>query len=670
VTRKRWELAVATAAAWIAFARAFLPASPLLHGIAAAIALAAAVVAVAFPWRAAPPRVARWASLILRLLLVVVGGLVVFARQFPLVRDDNARVTGALAGVALALLAFAFLAGQRVWAVHTHLVPAVIGVLVAAGLERTGVAFPFLAALAGLAVWLDAFRTGGPRRFGLPALATGVASGALAGAIAWALPVAQPLVQDFVARAYSEGQTGLSDHSQLGDVASLARSRRVVARVWTDRPQPLRLQAFARFDGRHWAAFPSDGQPMRRSDRARLGALLDAVPGDVFASTDEGPETAYVSETRVMPALWMEDGWGLLTPAGARRVVWPHEGLALDDRGLVRTGGATAHLYGIANQPFTQRRLAPTRVDLAPPLRLDPRVRALAESLRRGEAPGPALVARTVEHLRTSYRYTLEVGRFQTGDPLAEFLFDKRAGYCEYFATAAVVLLRLQGVPARYVKGVSVRADRRIGEHYVVRESDAHAWADVWTEETGWAEVDPTPEDGWNATHPDESLGTFEVAWEQGLAWVTQVWARWRQETWPWLAAGFSRARSAAWSLVLAHRRVVAALGVTLAVMFALARRRRTRPRPKVDRLRARLEPDLARALQRVERHWTRAGQPRPSSRGLVEHLAAMPEDALSAEARALSRQVVDAVYASAFAGRPPAPAEVASLDASTRALP
>jgi hypothetical protein len=173
VTRKRWELAVATAAAWIAFARAFLPASPLLHGIAAAIALAAAVVAVAFPWRAAPPRVARWASLILRLLLVVVGGLVVFARQFPLVRDDNARVTGALAGVALALLAFAFLAGQRVWAVHTHLVPAVIGVLVAAGLERTGVAFPFLAALAGLAVWLDAFRTGGPRRFGLPALARG-----------------------------------------------------------------------------------------------------------------------------------------------------------------------------------------------------------------------------------------------------------------------------------------------------------------------------------------------------------------------------------------------------------------------------------------------------------------------------------------------------------------
>ena len=89
------------------------------------------------------------------------------------------------------------------------------------------------------ALWVDAFRSGGPRRFGAAVVVAGLASLALAGAIAWALPVAQPHVQEMVARAYTQGQTGLSNRSQLGDVASLALSRRVVARVWTDRPQLL-----------------------------------------------------------------------------------------------------------------------------------------------------------------------------------------------------------------------------------------------------------------------------------------------------------------------------------------------------------------------------------------------------------------------------------------------
>src|SRR4029453_5252949 len=207
----------------------------------------------------------------------------------------------------------------------------------------------------------------------------------------------------------------------------------------------------------------------------------------------------------------------------------------LDDRGLVTTGGATAQVYGVANRPLVGRRLPPPDLGLVLPARLDPRVRALAGAPAHGSAPGPDRIAHTLDHLRTRYRYTLEVGRFQTGDPLAEFLFDKRAGYCEYFATAAVILLRAQGVPALYVKGVNVRSDRRIGGHYVVRESDAHAWVDAWSPETGWTEVDPTPADGWASTHPDESLGAFEVLWEQLSTWTGQLWARARQGVWAWL---------------------------------------------------------------------------------------------------------------------------------------
>ena len=81
---------------------------------------------------------------------------------------------------------------------------------------------------------------------------------------------------------------------------------------------------------------------------------------------------------------------------------------------------------------------------LALPPRIDSRVAALARQL--GEASSPReRVDAVIRHLQTRYRYTLAPGSFHTDDPLAEFLFEKKAGYCEYFASAAVVLLRLQG---------------------------------------------------------------------------------------------------------------------------------------------------------------------------------------------------------------------------------
>ena len=99
-----------------------------------------------------------------------------------------------------------------------------------------------------------------------------------------------------------------------------------------------------------------------------------------------------------------------------------------------------------------------------------------------------------MRHLQAGYRYTLSPGAFRTADPVAEFLFEKKAGYCEYFASAAVLLLRLQGVPARFVKGLSVgpQTDQGGGLH-VVRESDAHAWVEAWIPGEGWVEADPTP---------------------------------------------------------------------------------------------------------------------------------------------------------------------------------
>jgi Transglutaminase-like superfamily/TgpA N-terminal domain len=669
MSSSRVELAVATAVALTAYALAFLPAGSALRWTATILAVGLAAAAFALRFIPASAGLGRWLSMGLRLLLVTIGSLVVFSRQFPLVRYSHARLTGGVVGGALALLALVFLAGRRAWRVHTHLVPALVGVLVAAGLERSAPPwYAALAGVAGLAVWVDAFRSGGPRRLGVPFAVAGATGSALAAALAWFLPVAQPHVQEMVARAYRSARTGLSDRSELGEIASLAESHRVVARVWTDRPQLMRMQVFAQFDGRRWVAFPRDGRRMDRVPRGRLGPLLIPVPGDVY-SGNAGAARRGLTETRVLPDLWMDDGWGLLTPSGPLFLVWPHEGVAIDDRGLITTGGSSARLYGVMNRANVGTTVGPADPDLALPPRLDPRVRDLAASLQRGGPPGPALVSRTVDHLRTYYLYTLDVGRFRSRDPLAEFLFEKRAGYCEYFATATVILLRLQGVPARYVKGVSVRPESFVGSHYVVRESDAHAWADVWTTDTGWVEVDPTPSGGWALTHPDPQPGALAALWERVATAFAQAWARWTQGGWPWATSALADLASAATRIVGTHRLLLGAALAAAAILLVVLRMRRSVRRLAPGEPIA-IAPELAAALQRVEQAWARAGSPRPPSRGLLEHLDGLPPRALPAELHALSERVVQAVYEAAFAGRPPLPADLRALSDQARALP
>ncbi len=99
-------------------------------------------------------------------------------------------------------------------------------------------------------------------------------------------------------------------------------------------------------------------------------------------------------------------------------------------------------------------------------------------------------------HLLMNYAYTrtLEGGK---GDfPLEEFLFDVKEGHCEYFSTAMVVLLREAGIPARVVNGFIGGEWNEHGQFFLVRESDAHSWAEAYFPEYGWVTFDATPEGG------------------------------------------------------------------------------------------------------------------------------------------------------------------------------
>src|SRR5205823_3471619 len=84
-------------------------------------------------------------------------------------------------------------------------------------------------------------------------------------------------------------------------------------------------------------------------------------------------------------------------------------------------------------------------------------------------------------------------GEAASRDPLGDFLFVTRRGFCEYFASAMAVLLRTQGIPARVATGFQSGYYNDVSGTWVIRASDAHAWVEAWIEGRGWVTFDPTP---------------------------------------------------------------------------------------------------------------------------------------------------------------------------------
>jgi len=124
---------------------------------------------------------------------------------------------------------------------------------------------------------------------------------------------------------------------------------------------------------------------------------------------------------------------------------------------------------------------------------LPPRIRLLADSLVQ-DTPAPYEKAKRIEgHLRTHYRYSLDVPRNQALHPLEDFLFETRAGHCEYFAASMAVLLRMVGVPSRVVNGFQRGEWNEFGRYFTVRQQDAHSWVEAYVNGRGWMTFDPSP---------------------------------------------------------------------------------------------------------------------------------------------------------------------------------
>jgi protein-glutamine gamma-glutamyltransferase len=127
--------------------------------------------------------------------------------------------------------------------------------------------------------------------------------------------------------------------------------------------------------------------------------------------------------------------------------------------------------------------------------RLDPRIPQLARAMAAGLGTDLARARAIERRLRTQYGYTLELPNRELADPLANFLFTRKKGYCEYFASAMTVMLRSLGIPARLATGFQSGIYNPLSELWLVRASDAHTWVEAWIPGYGWATFDPTPPD-------------------------------------------------------------------------------------------------------------------------------------------------------------------------------
>ncbi len=154
------------------------------------------------------------------------------------------------------------------------------------------------------------------------------------------------------------------------------------------------------------------------------------------------------------------------------------------------------------------------------PQKLDPRIGELARQIT-AQAATPYDKAVALEtYLRTRFRYTLDLIGSPADNPLGHFLFETRAGHCEYFASAMAVMLRTLGIASREVNGFLPGEYNDLAGDYIVRASDAHSWVEVYFPGNGWTVFDPTP------AAPAGSSG-FLSRFNQYLDLMELTWQEW-----------------------------------------------------------------------------------------------------------------------------------------------
>jgi len=344
--------------------------------------------------------------------------------------------------------------------------------------------------------------------------------------------------------------SGFSDEVELGRIGEIQQSDEVVMRIKVEgdaaaaQDMHWRGGAFTSFDGRRWyteergaQAVTQDGdgwiQLRPRGSRARprsrslqYTVLLEPLASDaVFVAAEPTQIRGQFTASATMPR------------NGRRSYL-------LQDK----TGSISNPFHNFTNVRYQAVSEVPRDSDDAlrgAPLtysssiretylqlpELDPRIPALAREIA-GRERTPLDQARAIErYLPARYGYTLDLAGPAPADPLTHFLFQRRAGHCEYFASAMTIMLRTLGIPARYVNGFLGGEYNDVGGDYILRARYAHSWVEAYFPGYGWAIFDPTPP---GADRPVTLMTRLSYYWD----WFQLQWSEWvvnydflRQET-------------------------------------------------------------------------------------------------------------------------------------------
>jgi len=253
---------------------------------------------------------------------------------------------------------------------------------------------------------------------------------------------------------------------------------------------------------------------------------------------------------------------------------------------------------GIWTAPTPAQRERMLRV----PPEVDPGVRQLADEIGRHALYDIDKIRQVKYYLLTNYQYSTTIYP-GFGDPVSNFLLKKKSAHCEYFASSATILLRCMGIPARYVVGYYAH-EHEFDGGIVIRQRDAHAWAEAWVDDVGWITVETTPSNG----RPDSRM-------RNPLSWWQQAKNRVHYELYS-AGAWFGRLRLRHLAAV-----ILAILATYLLLLLLRLFRRRAEGRRTI--LHA-LPPDRRQAelVTRFTAWLARIGAPCPPGLPWQEHLA------------------------------------------------
>lgn len=272
-------------------------------------------------------------------------------------------------------------------------------------------------------------------------------------------------------------KTGLSDDMSPGDISHLVDSPAVAFRVQFQStiPQPAKTYwrgpVFWAFDGRTWSA----PVPQRRA--MKKISLRQAANPIMYSLTLEPHNN-----------IWL---FALDLPGTI-----PESSVVSTEMQIVATKSVT-HVMRYEMTSYLDYVLPniawlPTERYLYVPQDSAPRARQFIQTLMQQYPEKASLVQAVLQHFSNQQYFYSRHPPLLFGDPTDEFLFETKRGYCEHYASSFTVLMRLAGIPARVVTGYLGGEMNPLSNYMIVRQSNAHAWSEIYLEGKGWLRVDPT----------------------------------------------------------------------------------------------------------------------------------------------------------------------------------